>query len=537
MYKDEVLHTSWKSSHHQHSIPPSLSFHRSRRLKIIHFFLQFNTPSRPFLKPFNMHPSTIAAILAFTAGMTVNAVPVVRPEGTPEPPADRLRTTVGHTQARPQLSELAEDEFTIPSIGKRDHPIRPLPACNDSSEPSIGILCMSSDLEELINRPSNGIGRPSVLGPQVTKRDPQRFADVDDGRVDLGILVPPTLEELLERKKQAGFSKEKRQSGRPIRLVEPSGESTVTPEELEQIVNNYKQFRKEFGGVGAKEKRKAQVIDAGFGFDAGVTIDPSALTGRLKQLIPGQKEKRDNGRFINKEPGRLGWDPIPTIGDEVLRGAQNQKRDLSRVVDNVVGRIAPVVPGGVKQFIPGHKEKRDPQVIDAGFGFDAGVTIDPSTIADKVKQFIPGQKERRDPQVIDAGFGFDAGITIDPSTITDKLTQFIPGQKEKRDDMGADFGFGATPDSLVLPVRRPSQKVTRDAQIDAGVGFNAGITIDPIALPGHIKKLLPIQRTKRDPQGRGKGHVFGKIAEGVAGGIGAIADGLTIHQALQGKPA
>ncbi|XP_014557649.1 hypothetical protein COCVIDRAFT_36935 [Bipolaris victoriae FI3] len=529
-----------------------------------------------------MHPSTIAAILAFTAGMTVNAVPVVRPEGTPEPPADRLRTTVGHTQARPQLrctnsirSELAEDEFTVPSIGKRDHPIRPLPACSDSSEPSIGILCMSSDLEELINRPSNGIGRPSVLGPQVTKRDPRRFADLNNGHVDLGILVPPpTLEELLERKKQAGFSKEKRQSGRPIRLVEPSGESTVTPEELEQIVNNYKQFRKEFGGVGAKEKRKAQVIDAGFGFDAGVTIDPSALTGRLKQLIPGQKEKRDNGRFINKEPGRLGWDPIPTIGDEVLRGAQNQKRDLSRVVDNVVGRIAPVVPGGVKQFIPGHKEKRDPQVIDAGFGFDAGVTIDPSTItdkvkqfipgqkerrdpqvidagfgfdagvtidpstiADKVKQFIPGQKERRDPQVIDAGFGFDAGVTIDPSTITDKLTQFIPGQKEKRDDMGADFGFGATPDSLVLPVRRPSQKVTRDAQIDAGVGFDAGITIDPIALPGHIKKLLPIQRTKRDPQGRGKGHVFGKIAEGVAGGIGAIADGLTIHQALQGKPA
>lgn len=116
MYKDEVLHTSWKSSHHQHPIPPSLPFHRSRRLKITHFHLQFNTPSRSFFSQtfhshffqlfpttFNMHPSTIAAILAFTAGMTVNAVPVVRPEGTPEPPADKPRTTLENSRAQPQL--------------------------------------------------------------------------------------------------------------------------------------------------------------------------------------------------------------------------------------------------------------------------------------------------------------------------------------------------------------------------------------------------------------------------------------------------
>lgn len=63
MYKDVVLHTIWKSSHHQHPIPPSLPFHWSRRLKIAHFHLQFNIPSRSFFSKlfpshlFQLHPA------------------------------------------------------------------------------------------------------------------------------------------------------------------------------------------------------------------------------------------------------------------------------------------------------------------------------------------------------------------------------------------------------------------------------------------------------------------------------------------------
>ena len=246
----------------------------------------------------------------------------------------------------------------------------------------------------------------------------------------------------------------------------------------------------------------------------GILIGPTAeeMLERKKQA-GFRKEKRDHRAIIGDEGIRLGWDPIPSLDGEVLPAFGAQKRD-PQVIDAGFGFDAGVtidpstITGGLKKLIPGQKEKRDPQVIDAGFGFDAGVTIDPSTIAENVKQFIPGQKEKRDPQVIDAGFGFDAGVTIDPSTITGGLKKLIPGQKAKR-----------------------------DPQIDAGFGFDAGIIIDPIARPGHLTRLLPRQKAKRDPQNRGKGHVFGKIAEGVAGGIGAIADGFTIHQALQGKPA
>ncbi|KAH7562396.1 hypothetical protein BM1_01916 [Bipolaris maydis] len=564
-----------------------------------------------------MHSSTIAAILAFTVGMTVNAVPVVRPEGTPEPPADRLRTTLENSGAQPQLSELAENEFTTPSVGKRDHPYKSPPACGDMTEISIGIPCISSDLTDELNRQPNPVSLPGAANARVIKRDPQRRPGNDDRMGGhLGIPDSPTLEELLDREKQAGFRKEKRQSHdktRPLLLLDPNAKGdfddsiTIDPSTVSQprLLKPGQKKTRALRGIGGdkrirlgwdplvdndgniinqKEKRDPQVIDAGFGFDAGVAIDPSAIADKVKHFIPGQKEKRD------PQPIDAGFG------------------------FNAGATIPSSIADKVKHFIPGQKEKRDPQVVDAGFGFDAGVTI-PSSIADKVKHFIPGQKERRDPQPIDAGFGFNAGVTI-PSSIADKVKHFIPGQKEKRDpqrthpfrdtanddlllpnltpvtsghldsplgkrdpQINAGFGFDAdvTIDPVALPghIKKllPGQKTRRDAQLtrpfrnaanldlvrnkllpvisshlgsplgkrdpqtDAGFGFNAGINIDPIALPGHIKKLLPGQKAKRDPQNRGKGHVIGKIAEGVAGGIGAIADGFTIHQALQGKQA
>ncbi|EUC40250.1 hypothetical protein COCMIDRAFT_30786 [Bipolaris oryzae ATCC 44560] len=772
-----------------------------------------------------MHPSTIAAILAFTAGMTVNAVPVIRPEGTPEPPADRPRTTLENSQAQPQLrctnsirSEPAEDEFNIHSVGKRDHPPRPMPYCPGIGEVSAAIPCIS---------------RP--LTARATKGDSQRLVGDDVNNDHLGNSIPQTLEESLETEKQAGFSKEKRQYRRPFPISSPLNippsadlpsltlseelretkkqaglgkekrqlqdsryrigipeENQLTPEELEELLNNYKEPRKDFSNTGAMkrdsrtaidkeplghfgwrplaevlppigaQKRDPQVIDAGatfdptilpehlvklppsykakqfgpghtekrdpqrtrpgdsrariplpsqdeskfphisigkrdpqidagFGFDAGITIDPVALPGHLKKLLPGQKSKRDPQRnslfgdvvrhngFSGHEsdnlpvkkrdaqrdqqvsdlirlPGRVptpaemdflnslgkgdarrdrinlpsfggntlesqlikpvgkrdaqrdridlpafgGNMPIPELPEPVGKGdAQRDRLDLPAFGGNMpisellkpvgkrdaqrnrhlsdVGRHNRFDANTAQLHHFDSLGKRDPQ-IDADFGFDAGITIDPTTLPGHLTKLIPGRPAKReaqrnrhlsdvvgipeydfhtpeselikpfgkrDPQ-IDADFGFDTSITIDPTTVPGYLSKLTPGRPTKRDTQRNRNNQGNRHLLEVVGIPEYSPHIAgvnlkplgkRDPQIDADFGFDAGITIDPIALPGHLIKLLPGQKNKRDPQNRGKGHVFGKIAEGVVGGIGAIADGLTIHQALQGKQA
>ncbi|KAI0618862.1 hypothetical protein TUN199_09137 [Pyrenophora tritici-repentis] len=67
-----------------------------------------------------MHASTIAAILAFTAGMSVNAAPVVGPQVISNTQPTELHTILGHAEADHKVSELAIDEVNTQPLTTRD---------------------------------------------------------------------------------------------------------------------------------------------------------------------------------------------------------------------------------------------------------------------------------------------------------------------------------------------------------------------------------------------------------------------------------
>ncbi|EFQ95507.1 hypothetical protein PTT_06472, partial [Pyrenophora teres f. teres 0-1] len=126
-----------------------------------------------------MHASTIAAILAFTAGMSVNAAPVVGPQVISNTQPTGLHTILDNVEVDHKVSELAKDGFTAQLLTTRD------------PEARVPIGKIGSGVAGGIGAISGGLTIHQILGgqkaPAPAKREAEAEARVPIGKIGSGV--------------------------------------------------------------------------------------------------------------------------------------------------------------------------------------------------------------------------------------------------------------------------------------------------------------------------------------------------------------
>ncbi|KAJ6274810.1 hypothetical protein PSV08DRAFT_384410 [Bipolaris maydis] len=569
-----------------------------------------------------MHPSTIAAILAFTAGMAVNGAPL-NPSVDINPSSRLL--TIDDLQYKPEQGDAIHQlvDKRDPQRGRRIG--KAFEGIGDAIGGAADLLTIGGAVQGQPQKRDPQRGRGRVIGNiaegiggaiggaadlltiggavqgQNQKRDPQRsrgrlignigegIGDVIGGAADL-----ITIGGAVQGQPQNQKRDPQRGRGRVIgNIAEGIGGAIGGAADLLTI-----------GGAvqGQPQKRGLTVVD-----DLGqpvVVSEPADYN-----LAEGQNEKRDpqRGRRIGGFIKGFG-EGVGVIGDLATIGGaiqgQPQKRGLT-VVDDL-GQ--PIVASESDDYdLPeAQNEKRDPQRgrriggFIKGFGEGVGVVGDLATIGGAIQgqpqkrgltvvddlgqpivasesddyDLPEAQNEKRDPQRgrriggFIKGFGEGVGVVGDLATIGGA----IQGQPQKRgltvvDDLGHPI-VASESDDYDLPEaqneKRDPQRGRRIGNIIKGFGEGVGVVGDLGVIGGAIQGSQPaakrdvplvvddkinsidaehstvgllapaIEYEKRDPQ-RGRGRLIGNIAKGFAGGVGAIADVISVGGAAQGQ--
>ncbi|KAJ5030348.1 hypothetical protein J3E73DRAFT_404692 [Bipolaris maydis] len=500
-----------------------------------------------------MHPSTIAAILAFTAGMAVNGAPL-NPSVDINPSSRLL--TIDDLQYKPEQGDAIHQlvDKRDPQRGRRIG--KAFEGIGDAIGGAADLLTIGGAVQGQPQKRDPQRGRGRVIGNiaegiggaiggaadlltiggavqgQNQKRDPQRsrgrlignigegIGDVIGGAADL-----ITIGGAVQGQPQNQKRDPQRGRGRVIgNIAEGIGGAIGGAADLLTI-----------GGAvqGQPQKRGLTVVD-----DLGqpvVVSEPADYN-----LAEGQNEKRDpqRGRRIGGFIKGFG-EGVGVIGDLATIGGaiqgQPQKRGLT-VVDDL-GQ--PIVASESDDYdLPeAQNEKRDPQRgrriggFIKGFGEGVGVVGDLATIGGAIQ----GQPQKRGLTVVD-----DLGQPIVASESDDY--DLPEAQNEKRDPQrgrrigniikGFGEGVGVVGDLGVIggAIQGSQPAAKRDVPLVVDDKINS---ID--AEHSTVGLLAPaIEYEKRDPQ-RGRGRLIGNIAKGFAGGVGAIADVISVGGAAQGQ--
>ncbi|KAH7561539.1 hypothetical protein BM1_02643 [Bipolaris maydis] len=599
-----------------------------------------------------MHPSTIAAILAFTAGMAVNGAPL-NPSVDINPSSRLL--TIDDLQYKPEhirgdaIHQLVDKRD--PQRGRRIG--KAFEGIGDAIGGAADLLTIGGAVQgqnqkrdpqrsrgRLIGNIGEGIG--DVIGgaadlitiggavqgqPQNQKRDPQRGRGRVIGNIAEGIggAIGGAADLLT-----IGGAVQGQPQKRGLTVVDDLGQPVVVSEPADYNL-----------AEGQNEKRDPQRgrriggFIKGFGEGVGVIGDLATIGGAIQgqpqkrgltvvddlgqpivasesddyDLPEAQNEKRDpqRGRRIGGFIKGFG-EGVGVVGDLATIGGaiqgQPQKRGLT-VVDDL-GQ--PIVASESDDYdLPeAQNEKRDPQRgrriggFIKGFGEGVGVVGDLATIGGAIQgqpqkrgltvvddlgqpivasesddyDLPEAQNEKRDPQRgrrignIIKGFGEGVGVVGDLGVIGGA----IQGQNQKRnlpvvDDLSHPI-VASESDDYDLPEaqneKRDPQRGRRIGNIIKGFGEGVGVVGDLGVIGGAIQGSQPaakrdvplvvddkinsidaehstvgllapaIEYEKRDPQ-RGRGRLIGNIAKGFAGGVGAIADVISVGGAAQGQ--
>ncbi|XP_014562528.1 hypothetical protein COCVIDRAFT_21483, partial [Bipolaris victoriae FI3] len=504
-----------------------------------------------------MHSSTIAVILAFTAGMAVNGAPLNPSVGIN--PSSRL-LTIDDLQYKPEQGDAIHQ-----LVDKRDPQRSRGHKIGNVIEGISGAIGGAADLLTI----------GGAVQGQPQKRDPQRSKGRIIGNIGEGIAGGVgAVADLLTIGGAVQGQNQKRDPQRSRgRLIGNIGEG------IGEVIGGAADLITIGGAVQGQpqnqkrdpQRSKGRII-GNIGEGIGGAIGAAADFLTIGGAVQGQNQKR--GLTVVDDLGQ----PVVVSepADYDLAEGQNEKRDPQRSKGRIIGNIAEGVAGGVgavADFLTiggaaqGQNQKRGLTVVD-----EHGQPVVARESADYDYDLPEGQNEKRDPQRgrrignFIKGFGEGVGIVGDLGVIGGALQ----GQNQKRgltvvDDLGQPIVASESADDDLPEVqneKRDPQRGRRIGNFFKGFGEGIGIAGDLLTLAPQdsqpaakrdlslvaddkvnsidaehstVGLLAPaIEYEKRDPQ-RNRGHNIGKAIEGLGDGLGALADVISIGGAVQGQ--
>ncbi|EOA84048.1 hypothetical protein ACJQWK_01025 [Exserohilum turcicum] len=500
-----------------------------------------------------MHPSTVAAILAFTAGMT-HAAPALGPAlFLPNTQPTKLRTTLGKARVDSNLDEVIDD-VEIKSAAKRDSKNSRLR--NVGSEPNaLGRIAYDDPLMILEQQQL-----PEAKN-SVAKRNSQSGKDeFQNNLTGRPVTLTPELLEILNRHQPSTVKRDpqrvaKGRNGEPVYFYD----DVLTVSQKESAEKRDPEARRRLDRI-------SDAIDVGTGaiglvtdgINLGKTI---AGSQKVAKRDPQRRSRfRDGNAYlaVEREPS-----PLPASVQHAPVKRDPQRRNKGHIVGNVleggagaIGVFSDIL--GIHQAVNPAPAKRDPQRRNKGhiagnIGEAIAGTIGAASDILNIHQTVNPAPAKRDPQrrggskLRNFGKGIEAGFdTIgaigDLGNIIGatqpqpakreparKLRNFGKGIEAGFDTIGAigDLGniIGATQPQPAK--REPARKLR-----NFGKGLQAGFdTIGAIGDLGNIIGATQPQPAKREPVGKLRN--FGKGLEAGAGAIGFVGDLINIGGAVQ----
>ena len=531
-----------------------------------------------------MHPSTVAAILAFTAGMT-HAAPALGPAlFLPNTQPTKLRTTLGKARVDSNLDEVIDD-VEIKSAAKRDSKNSRLR--NVGSEPNaLGRIAYDDPLMILEQQQL-----PEAKN-SVAKRNSQSGKDeFQNNLTGRPVTLTPELLEILNRHQPSTVKRDpqrvaKGRNGEPVYFYD----DVLTVSQKESAEKRDPEARRRLDRI-------SDAIDVGTGaiglvtdgINLGKTI---AGSQKVAKRDPQRRSRfRDGNAYlaVEREPS-----PLPASVQHAPVKRDPQRRNKGHIVGNVleggagaIGVFSDIL--GIHQAVNPAPAKRDPQRRNKGhiagnIGEAIAGTIGAASDILNIHQTVNPAPAKRDPQrrggskLRNFGKGIEAGFdTIGAIGDLGNIIGATQPQPAKREPVGKlrNFGKGLEAGAgaigfvgdliniggAVQPAKREvsNELDNSDEDIEAGATEHTGDfvkrdpqrrgknyfisnTVEGKDRPfGDVNEFIGIdptiqgQHAKREPAGKFRN--FGKGLEAGAGAIGVVGDLIGIGGAVQGQHA
>ncbi|EOA84272.1 hypothetical protein ACJQWK_00788 [Exserohilum turcicum] len=535
-----------------------------------------------------MHPSTIAAILAFTAGMTVSGAPTAEP-------IQKREAQRGHGRRIGNVAEgigggigFIADGITIGQFVqgknvKREARKGRAGRVGDVAEGIVGGIGAVSDVLTIhqavqgqnakrearkgragrvgdvaegiadgIGAISDGITIGQLVQGQNVKRDARkgragRAGDVAEG-IAGGIGAVSDLF-TIHQAVQGQNAKREARKGRAGRAGDVAEGIADGIGAISDGITIGQIFQGQNAKREARKGRAGRAGDVAEGIADGIGAISDGIT--IGQIFQGQNAKREARKGRAGRAGDVAEgiaDGIGAISDGITIGqlvqGQNAKREVRKGRAGRLSDIREPPEASFPVIDPSQFQKRDPQRPGrAGQVFGDFPSITYTGTPEDMIDIANRQKEKRDPQsggrITRAGddirFSRDGSARTLPAIDHDFT---IHGQKEKRDPEphgrggrlsnfvdGFTDGIGAFNDAMYIHDTLQGQNAKRDiSTINDLVNYNK-IHYD----------FPPLHHEKRDPQRRGRLGRLGNFVDGVTDGIGAFNDAMYIHDTIQGS--